>query len=90
MLGFVIAWGIASFFTTVFQCHPIKAAWVKTPEMLKTAKCLDLRDWQIGNNVPNILADIIIILMPMRLVWNLKLSTMRRLGLCVTFLIAFT
>lgn len=90
MIVFVLAWFIGILASTVFQCSPVRAAWVKTPEMLARAKCVNLRYWLIGNNVPNILADFIMIIMPLRLIWDLKLSIPRKLGLCLTFVLAFT
>ncbi|XXH01793.1 hypothetical protein Hte_008154 [Hypoxylon texense] len=85
MMVFVLAWGIAVLFTTIFQCSPIPAAWDKT---IPGLKCFNLANFVIGSNVPNILADAVIIVLPMPLLWSLKLSLMRKLGLIALFLVA--
>ncbi|KAI1377812.1 hypothetical protein F4677DRAFT_413630 [Hypoxylon crocopeplum] len=85
MMGFVLAWGIAVLFTTIFQCAPVTAAWDKT---IPGLKCFNLADFVIGSNVPNILADTMIIILPMPLLWSLKLSLVRKLGLIALFLVA--
>lgn len=85
MMGFVVAWGIAVLLTTIFQCSPVHAAWDKT---IPDLKCFDLAAFVIGSNVPNILADAVIIALPLPLLWSLKLSTLRKLGLIALFLVA--
>lgn len=85
MMGFVLAWGIAVLFTTIFQCTPVPAAWDKT---IVGWSCFQLDDFVIGSNVPNIIADGLIILLPIPLVWSLKLSPTRRLGLIALFFVA--
>ncbi|KAI0433454.1 hypothetical protein F5Y09DRAFT_298967 [Xylaria sp. FL1042] len=85
MMAFVLAWGVAVLLTTIFQCSPVPAAWDKT---LPNFKCFNLAAFVIGSNVPNILADAVIIVLPLPLLWSLKLSTMRKLGLIALFLVA--
>ncbi|KAI1292424.1 hypothetical protein F5Y03DRAFT_21751 [Xylaria venustula] len=85
MMVFVLAWGIAVLFTTIFQCKPISAAWDKT---IPGLKCFNHADFVIGSNVPNILADTVIIVLPIPLLWSLKLSSIRKLGLIALFLVA--
>ncbi|KAJ2973277.1 hypothetical protein NUW58_g8977 [Xylaria curta] len=85
MMVFVLAWGVAVLLTTVFQCTPVRAAWDKT---ILDLKCFDLAAFVIGSNVPNILADAVIIVLPLPLLWSLKLSVMRKLGLIALFLVA--
>ncbi|KAI1178435.1 hypothetical protein F4777DRAFT_537653 [Nemania sp. FL0916] len=85
MMAFVLAWGIAVLLTTIFQCSPIAAAWDKT---IPKFKCFNLASFVIGSNVPNILADVVIIILPMPLLLSLKLSPIRKLGLVGLFLVA--
>ncbi|KAI8635442.1 hypothetical protein F5Y19DRAFT_407786 [Xylariaceae sp. FL1651] len=85
MMAFVMAWGIAVLLTTIFQCSPVPAAWDK---MIPGLKCFNLAAFVIGSNVPNILADTVIIALPLPLLWSLKLSLMRKLGLIALFLVA--
>ena len=80
-----MAWGIAVIFVTIFQCTPVRAAWDKT---IPGEQCFDLEHFVIGTNVPNIIADAAIIMLPMPLIWKLQLSVMRKVGLVVVFLLA--
>lgn len=86
LLVFVAAWGVSVLFSTIFQCVPVQAAWIKP---YPTAQCFSLRTWLIGTNVPNILVDVVIICAPMPLIWRLKLSWWRKVSLCGIFLLAF-
>ncbi|KAL8734015.1 MAG: hypothetical protein Q9166_001776 [cf. Caloplaca sp. 2 TL-2023] len=80
----VISWGIAVLLTTIFQCDPVKGAWdISIPRN----HCFSLRTWLIATNVPNIVLDFSIICLPIPLVWKLKLSTERKIGLTGVFLL---
>ncbi|KAL9600847.1 MAG: hypothetical protein Q9219_002889 [cf. Caloplaca sp. 3 TL-2023] len=80
----VFAWGIATLLTSIFQCHPVRGAWdLSVPR----DRCFSLRTWLIATNVPNIVIDFGIILLPMHLVWRLKLSIARKIGLTAIFLL---
>ncbi|KAI4261988.1 MAG: hypothetical protein L6R42_002827 [Xanthoria sp. 1 TBL-2021] len=80
----VIAWGIAVLLTTIFQCNPVRGAWdVSVPR----DQCFNLRTWLIATNVPNIVIDFSIICLPIPLVWKLKLSIERKIGLTGVFLL---
>ncbi|KAI4222617.1 MAG: hypothetical protein L6R36_006005 [Xanthoria steineri] len=82
----VITWGIAVLFTTIFQCNPVRGAWdISVPRH----QCFNLRTWLIATNVPNIVIDFGIICLPIPLVWKLKLSTERKIGLTGVFLLGF-
>ena len=47
------------------------------------------RSQLIGTNLPNIAADFVIIILPVRVIWQLKLSMLRRIELICIFLLAF-
>ncbi|KAL8677059.1 MAG: hypothetical protein Q9186_006488 [Xanthomendoza sp. 1 TL-2023] len=80
----VIMWGVAVLLTTIFQCNPVKGAWdISVPR----DQCFSLRTWLIATNVPNIIIDFSIICLPIPLVWKLKLSTERKIGLTGVFLL---
>lgn len=90
LIALVVAWGLASLFSTIFECVPVEAVWNKDPETLMTAHCIDTRSKLIGINIPNIAADFAIIILPVQVIWQLKLSMLRRTGLTCIFLLAFT
>lgn len=69
--AFVIAWGIAVPLVSIFSCHPI-GAWHLTTR--PAAICINDRDFFIGNSSLNILADVVILCLPMGMVWELQMS----------------
>lgn len=85
MIAFVVAWGFAVIFVTIFQCKPVQAGWDKT---IPGEQCFNLKHFVIGTNVPNIIADASTIALPVPLVWKLQLSRTRRVGLVAVFLLA--
>ncbi|KAL9023510.1 MAG: hypothetical protein Q9180_008206, partial [Flavoplaca navasiana] len=79
-----VVWGIAVLLTTIFQCNPVRGAWdISVPRN----QCFNLRTWLIATNVPNIVIDFGIICLPLPLVWKLKLSIERKIGLTGVFLL---
>lgn len=84
ILGFItIGWAIAINCVSIFQCQPIKKAWLPTIP----GSCIDLKASFIGNAVPNILTDVAILMMPVGQVWRLQMSPTQRASLCFMFLL---
>ncbi|USP77996.1 hypothetical protein yc1106_05270 [Curvularia clavata] len=85
ILGFVtIAWVIAINFVSIFQCMPVKKAWLG-PAIDGT--CINLKASFIGNAVPNILTDVAILCMPVAQVLKLQVTTAQRASLLFMFLL---
>ncbi|KAJ5419970.1 hypothetical protein N7465_002489 [Penicillium sp. CMV-2018d] len=81
--GVSIAWGIAIILVSVFQCTPIARAWdTRIP-----GTCINLKASFIGNAVPNIVTDILILSLPVRVVWGLHASITHRLSIIGIFLL---
>lgn len=81
-LALVLAWGTATLLTSIFQCRPVSALWNGDAS---NRHCIDLRKWLIGTNVPHIIIDFSILLLPMPQIWRLKLSTGRKICLSGVF-----
>ncbi|KAG9189276.1 hypothetical protein G6011_06144 [Alternaria panax] len=85
ILGLVtIGWVIAINFVSIFQCDPIRKAWLG-PAVAGT--CINLKASFIGNAVPNILTDVAILCMPIAQVLKLQVSTAQRASLIFMFLL---
>lgn len=67
----------------IFQCSPIARAW----NPLIEGTCLNLRAVFIGNAVPNIVTDILILTMPIYHVWKLQMRKSQRLALTGIFML---
>ena len=79
----VVGWWIAIVAVSIFQCTPIKKAWMPWID----GSCINLKASFIGNAIPNIGTDVAILCMPMRQIWKLHANLAQRLSLCVMFLL---
>ncbi|KAI1136502.1 hypothetical protein F5Y05DRAFT_110213 [Hypoxylon sp. FL0543] len=70
LAAFVIMWGLALTLVSIFSCNPIRGFW----DIDIGAKCIDTQWFFIGNSIPNIIADICLLCLPMRDVWTLQLG----------------
>lgn len=78
----VLAWQIAIIAGYTWECRPIQKAW----DTMVPGTCIDLKKLWLGNAIPNIITDIVIIIIPLPLIWKLHLPRFQRLLLCGVFL----
>lgn len=81
--GISIAWGIAIILVSIFQCTPIARAW----DMSIPGTCIDIKASFIGNAVPNVVTDILMLCLPVRVVWGLHASLTHRLSVIAIFML---
>lgn len=77
----IVAWWFAIAMVCIFQCNPVSKAWAPW----EPGVCIDLRASFIGNAVPNILTDVVILVMPMKQVWHLHATAAQKISLLCTF-----
>lgn len=63
-------------------CRPFAFSWNK---QIPGGKCGDLTPPSIGIAATDIIGDVMIILLPMRPIWRLKISRAKKLGLSFVF-----
>ncbi|CAL3966517.1 unnamed protein product [Diplocarpon coronariae] len=80
LLAFVVMCGIQVFFTSVFTCIPVSAFWGAT-----RGRCINQVVVQFFNAGLNILTDILILALPVRVVWGLHLPHRQKVGLMFVF-----
>lgn len=80
----MLAWGITGLGLAIFYCNPISDFWSPTAS---TQSCIDANKFYIGNAIPNILMDVAILIVPMRKVWGLHVSTSSKIGISGMFLL---
>lgn len=78
-----ISWAIAIILVCIFQCSPVSKAW--NPAL--PGECLDLKGSFIGNAVPNIVTDVLILALPIRYVWKMVPDRTLRWQLTIVFLL---
>ena len=82
-----IIWWVVEVFTDVFQCRPFTAAFDSAS--LFTDRCIDIQSYYLGITASNLGLDIIMLLLPLHMVWNLKLSVKQRFALSGIFSMGF-
>ena len=82
--GFCLLWFLVVMLVSALQCQPVSYAWDKS---LVGGTCIDLRAMYYGFTISNMVLDVIINVMPVRLIWKLHLSIKKRILL--TFIMLF-
>lgn len=85
-MALVTAWGIVYVLVNIFYCVPVAAYWNLR---LSQEKCIDEGGSLISNAVINMILDIILVLLPIPLVWNVQLPQRQRTGLIAMFALGF-
>lgn len=85
VVGFLcITWLCGNIFTELFLCSPMSAAW--DPRLIFSDHCRDFQAFLIGITVSNLLLDVIILCTPLPMIWDLNLSTRKKLEVTGVFL----
>ena len=79
--AFLVAYSITLTLGIIFQCVPLKSIWII--EMQGT--CIQIGTFSVTMSVINVITDVILLILPMPMLWNLKISTTRRWQLMLTF-----
>lgn len=79
--GVLMAWFFAALFCSIFNCYPISKAW--KPSV--SGFCLDYGVVTLVIGIANILLDFTLLGLPMPLLWNLHVSTRRKVLLMFMF-----
>ncbi|KAF2196640.1 hypothetical protein GQ43DRAFT_435834 [Delitschia confertaspora ATCC 74209] len=77
-----VSWCTAIFFCVLFSCIPVQAAWDIT---IVGAKCIPIRSIYLGGSVPNVVLDLILVLLPVPYVMRLNAPLAQRIVLAGMF-----
>ena len=78
----VLLWQVAIGIGFILQCNPVERAWDKTVP----GHCINVVKLWLGNAIPNIVTDLVIIVIPLPLVWNLQMRRSQKIAVCGIFL----
>ena len=84
VLGFLVGLTIAINVTALTACRPFAANWNTA---LPGSHCVDKEPLFRYSSLPNIISDIMMLLLPVRVVYNLQTTTRLKVGLTITFLV---
>ncbi|KAI1853311.1 hypothetical protein JX265_000190 [Neoarthrinium moseri] len=92
MAGMVLSWGIAVILVTIFQCLPVNAFWMRydlvNPMQASEYTCgVGVKEFFIGNAIPNILTDFLMILVPLPSIYRLYLPRSQKYAIMGIFVV---
>ena len=80
LIAIMIMWCTAVVFTGVFMCTPIHKAWEPTIP----GKCISLVPFYYGMQIPNVITDLLILLLPFNEIRRLELPFRQKIGVALT------
>ncbi|TLD20533.1 hypothetical protein PspLS_08803 [Pyricularia sp. CBS 133598] len=92
LAGLVTAWGIAIILASIFQCVPTQSWWQRfdpvNPMSPTEFICgVDSTQFFIGNSIPTIITDVMIIVLPIPYIWSLQMRVAQKIGVLGIFLL---
>ena len=83
LLGTIAALWITSALASILPCTPVSYNWDRTQQ---GGHCLGNRGaFTIGVSVPNIVTDVLILLLPLPVIWKLQTHFKKKVALCGIF-----
>ncbi|KAJ5489090.1 hypothetical protein N7539_003980 [Penicillium diatomitis] len=79
----IILWAACGILAGCFLCIPTDKLW----NPMIPGGCMDLAKFYYGLQIPNIVTDAIILVMPMHIVWSLPISKAQKTGLSIIFIL---
>ncbi|KAI1389364.1 uncharacterized protein F4822DRAFT_198327 [Hypoxylon trugodes] len=83
VIGFLVANCLATIIAAQLECTPLAYTWDRS---IQGGKCFNQLLWYQLTNFPNILGDVLIMILPIRTIWGLKASVPRRAGIAAVCL----
>ena len=83
MAVFIICYFIACIITFVLQCYPAYAFW----EPAAAEHCINRNSFYIAAAALGLLTDVSLVVMPMPVLWGLKMSTRKKVGISAVFVL---
>lgn len=85
----VVLWFVASIIPGTFRCHQIDDMWnpiiVSSPD--ERQYCISNSAYYISTSAFNVALDIWILVLPLSIIWTLRVSGRRKIGLSAIFLL---
>ncbi|KAJ5432948.1 uncharacterized protein N7458_012104 [Penicillium daleae] len=81
----IILWAACGILAGCFTCIPTEKLW----NPMIPCGCMDLGKFYYGLQMPNIVTDAIILVMPMHTLWGLQISKAQKTGLSIIFVLGF-
>ncbi|KAJ5167711.1 uncharacterized protein N7482_003305 [Penicillium canariense] len=79
----VILWAVTIWVAATLNCIPVPKFWDRAIE----GACIDPNSFYYGTQIPNIVSDVILLLMPQGVVWSLPVAKSQKLLLSCIFMV---
>lgn len=77
LIGITAIWWVPVALISILGCTPIEYNWDRTQP---GGHCIDARKFILANAIPNIVTDLIILLLPLPVIWHLQLHFKKKLA----------
>lgn len=85
-MAILVLFYVATFLVKIWECNPRERIWDRSIP----GKCVNVASLLNTSGLFNTLTDIIILLIPIKSVWNLNMTTKRKMGVVAAFTVGFT
>ncbi|THX58300.1 hypothetical protein D6D06_03005 [Aureobasidium pullulans] len=79
LIAIMIMWCTGVMFTGIFMCTPVHKAW----KPFTPGSCISLVPYYYGMQIPNVITDLLILLLPFREIQRLELPFKQKIGVAV-------
>lgn len=83
MATFIICYFIACIVTFILQCYPVYSFWHPAAAI----HCINRNEFYLVAAVLGLLTDVVLVTMPMPVLWNLKMTTKKKVQLSIVFFV---
>lgn len=85
-MAILVLFYLATFLVKIWECNPRERIWDRSIP----GKCVNVSSLLNVSGLFNTLTDIMILLIPIKSVWNLNMTTKRKVGVVAAFTVGFT
>lgn len=78
----IVSYSLALMLALIFACSPLEKGWNAT---ITTGKCINRPGLYLATALTNTLSDIVLILIPIRIVRSLHLPLAQKIGIAILF-----
>lgn len=87
LIVLVCVWMVAFLFANMFECIPITEAFVNAPGLGGNPNCIDAVPMYLSQVYSDAVLDVLILVLPLPLVWNLHLPSKQKWAVSGIFLL---
>jgi hypothetical protein len=82
--GIVMAWWLAVVLVSIFQCDPVDKVW---KPFMQRGHCINKNPYFLGNAIPNIITDVMILFLPVHQLWGLQIKLPQKIAVLGIFML---